>query len=275
MRTFNIIVSKHFAVKSKLGEVLKKTTSLDETLLADAAAKGAVWHQKGGKGKILHLRSIDVLVAPEDKINFYYDAKILSFPELTTAQCLYETPQYGIWHKPAGVLPQGTQYSDHTSLLRCVEKLKKTEVYLIHRLDRETEGLMIVGYSSEAAAKLSDLFQKNQITKTYQAIVLGEMEKGTRQTINESLDGKEAITHFEVLANKEGKSLLIVRIETGRLHQIRRHLDFISHPVMGDPKYGRGNKNRDGLKLLAKSLKFLDPWTRKTVEMSLPEDLSL
>jgi tRNA pseudouridine32 synthase/23S rRNA pseudouridine746 synthase len=134
---------------------------------------------------------------------------------------------------------------------------------------------MIVGYSSEAAAKLSDLFQKNQITKTYQAIVLGEMEKGTRQTINESLDGKEAVTHFEVLANKEGKSLLIVWIETGRLHQIRRHLDFIGHPVMGDPKYGRGNKNRDGLKLLAKSLKFLDPWTRKTVEMSLSEDLSL
>ncbi len=275
MRTYNINVSKYFTTKTKLGEVLQKSTSLSLEVLSDAAAKGAVWFQKAGKGKILRQRSTDVLVAPEDKVTLYYDPRVLSFPELTEAKCLYETPHYGIWLKQAGVLPQGTQVSDHTSLLRFVEIEKKKEAYLVHRLDRETEGLMIIGYSSEGAGKLSDLFQRNKITKTYQAIVKGEMERGHRQTITDSLDGKEAITHFEVLANGKGCSLLLIKIDTGRLHQIRRHLDIIGYPVMGDPKYGKGNKNREGLKLLAKSLNFIDPWTRQFVEMSVETDLSI
>lgn len=275
MRTFNINVSKYFTVKAKLGEVLQKSTSMSLEVLADAADKGGVWLQKGGKGKTLHSRSLDSLVSPEDKITLYYDARVLSFPNLTEAKCFHETPHYGIWLKVAGVLPQGTQVSDHTSLLRCVEKLKKQETYLIHRLDRETEGLMIIGYTSEGAAKLSDLFQKNKITKTYQAIVKGELGPGYKQTINELLDGKEAVTHFEVLLNRSGLSLLSIKIDTGRLHQIRRHLDFIGHPVMGDPKYGRGNKNKDGLKLLAKSLSFIDPWSKKLVEIAVETDLSI
>jgi len=275
MRTFNIHVSKYFTSKTKLGEVLHKVTSIPQDALAQAAIKGAVWIQKNGKGKILRIRSIDSLVAPEDKINFYYDPRVLSFIEISEAKCIYECSHYGVWVKAPGVMPQGTQASDHTSLLRYVEKVKKKEVYLIHRLDRETEGLMIIGYTSEAAAKLGDLFQKNKIYKTYQAIVRGEIEQGRKQTINESLDGKEAITHIESLLKKDGKTLLSVSIETGRLHQIRRHLDFIDLPVMGDPKYGRGNKNRDGLKLLAKSLKFLDPWTNQTVDLCVESDLSL
>nr|MBA2405515.1 hypothetical protein [Bdellovibrionales bacterium] len=165
MKTFNILVSKYFTAKTKLGEVLQKATSLKIEALADAAAKGAVWHQRNGKGKILRVRSLDLIVSPDDKITFYYDPKILSFPELTSAQCLYETTHYGIWLKAAGVLPQGTQVSDHTSLLRYVEKQKKKETYLIHRLDRETEGLMVIGYTSESAAKFSELFQNNKITK--------------------------------------------------------------------------------------------------------------
>ncbi len=275
MRTFNIIASKYVTEKTKLGDVLHKATSLAPDVLADAASKGAVWHQKLGKGKILRVRDLRVIINTADKLTLYFDPRILSYPELKSADCLHEGPHYGIWLKAAGVLPQGTQSGDHTSLLRFVEKKIKKEAYLVHRLDRETEGLMIIGYSSEGAAKLGELFQKNKITKTYQAIVLGELERGLTQTINESLDGKEAVTHFEVLANKDNMSLLTLKIETGRLHQIRRHLEFIKHPVMGDPKYGKGNKNRDGLKLLAKSLSFVDPWTLEDVKIELDSNLSL
>lgn len=274
MRTFNIIVSKYFTEKTKLGEVLHKATKLELDVLNDAVAKGALWHQRLGKGKILKLRNFQALIDPSDKLTLYYDPRILSYPLLKEATCLYETPYYGVWLKAAGVLPQGTQTGDHTSLLRYVERQRKKEVYLVHRLDRETEGLMIIGYTSEAAGKLGDLFQKNKITKTYQAVVLGEIERGHIQTINHSLDGKEAVTHIEVLANGNGTSLLNVKIDTGRLHQIRRHLEFISHPVMGDPKYGRGNKNRDGLKLLAKSLSFIDPWTQENVSVVLDTSLT-
>ena len=275
MKTYNINVSKYFAVKTKLSEVLQKSIRMPLELISDAADKGAIWLQKGGKGKILRTRSADVIVAPEDKITVYYDEKILAMPTLAKAECLYETTHYGIWFKASGVLPQGTQASDHTSLLRYVEKQKNKETYLIHRLDRETAGLMIIGYTSEGAAKLSDLFQKNNIIKTYQAVVKGQIERGLRETISDALDGKEAVTHFEVLANSENRSLLEVKIDTGRLHQIRRHLDLIGFPVMGDPKYGTGNKNRQGLKLLAKSLNFVDPWTKKSVQLALDFDLTL
>jgi tRNA pseudouridine32 synthase/23S rRNA pseudouridine746 synthase len=144
-----------------------------------------------------------------------------------------------------------------------VEVTKKKETFLVHRLDRETEGLTLIAYTSEGAAKLSALFQENRIKKTYEAVVLGTMTPGRKETINASLDDKEAITHFEVLDSSEDFSLLRIEIETGRLHQIRRHLDHIGHPVMGDPKYGKGNKNREGLKLKATSLSLKDPWEKK------------
>ncbi len=275
MRTYHVLVSKFSADKIKLGEVLNKATSLSLEVLADAAAKGALWHQRGGKGKILKLRNLHVQVMPLDKLILYFEPKILSLPELSSAECLLENERYGVWNKLAGVLPQGTQTGDHTSLIRYVEKIKKKDVFLVHRLDRETEGLMIIAYTSEAAARLSELFLKNKIQKTYIAVVKGVLPKGKKETINESLDGKEAITHFEVLEVKENTSLLSIKIDTGRLHQIRRHLNFINHPVMGDPKYGHGNKNREGLKLLASSLEFIDPWSREIVKVSLPNSLSI
>jgi tRNA pseudouridine32 synthase/23S rRNA pseudouridine746 synthase len=275
MKTYQILVAKHFPTKARLVEVLQKSTNLNQEILCEATNKGAVWLQKKGQGKILRIRSPDSFVSPEDKLTFYYDSRVLSYPELSFAQSVLESNQYGVWLKDAGVMPQGTQTGDHTSLLRYVEKLKKSEVYLIHRLDRETEGLMIIGYTPEAARKLSELFQKNKIKKTYQAIVKGELQIGFKQSIQDSLDGKEALTHFEVLDCKEGESLLTIEIETGRMHQIRRHLEGIGYPIMGDPKYGKGNKNREGLKLIAKSLEFIDPWTLKDINVSLDRTISL
>jgi tRNA pseudouridine32 synthase/23S rRNA pseudouridine746 synthase len=95
--------------------------------------------------------------------------------------------------------------------------------------------------------------------------VLGELPKGEKASINYSLDDKKALTHYEVIDSRKNLSLLTIQIDTGRLHQIRRHMDHIGHPVMGDPKYGKGNKNKEGLKLMAKGLSFVDPWNGKTV----------
>jgi tRNA pseudouridine32 synthase/23S rRNA pseudouridine746 synthase len=250
-------------------------TPLNPHELGEAAAKGAVWIQKGGKGKILRIRELNTTVLPQDIIQLFFDPKVLKIPELTLLECLHDNENYSIWIKPAGAVPQGSQTGDHASVLRYVEKLKNKEVYLVHRLDRETFGLMIIGHHSKSAALLSDLFQQNKIVKVYEAIVLGELERGLTGTITASLDDKEAITHYESMGNKNGKSLLKVTIETGRLHQIRRHLDHIGHPVMGDPKYGKGNKNREGLKLVAFSLSFTDPWTKKNVVYGLSDHLQL
>jgi tRNA pseudouridine32 synthase/23S rRNA pseudouridine746 synthase len=261
--------------KQTLGDFLLKITKLTSIELVEAAMKGAVWIQRKGQGKILRIRLLSEPVNSHDIIQLNYDPKVLKLPDVTHLENLYEDENYGVWIKPAGVVPQGSQASDHASVLRYVELKKKKEVFLVHRLDRETQGLMLVAYNSKSAAYLSDLFAKNAIKKEYEAIVLGTIAPGRKETINASLDDKEAITHFSVMDSNERCSLLKVFIETGRLHQIRRHLDFIGHPIMGDPKYGKGNKNREGLKLVASRLTFQDPWIKKTQDFSLPEHLSL
>lgn len=275
MKVYKTIVAKHFPSKTTLGEVLQKVTSLPADIVKLLSLQGAVWLQRGGKGKILRARDPSMILDLTDSVTLYYDTKIVSLPEYKNPVCLEENKNYGVWIKPSGIMSQGTQTGDHTSILRAVEKIKQKEVYLVHRLDRETEGLMLIGYNPQAAALLGDLFQHNKVKKTYQAVVLGDLERGGKETISASLDGKPAVTHFEVLANSPKVSLLKVEIETGRLHQIRRHLDHIGHPVMGDPKYGKGNKNRQGLKLLAHSIAFIDPWDKNSRSWILNYDLSV
>lgn len=256
-----------------LREALTKRTKLSVEQLSEGAMKGALWLQHK-KGKTLRVRSLDIKVTAQDTISLFYDPKVLRLPPLKSARCLFENLHYGVWVKEAGVVPQGTQTGDHASLLRYIEIQKKKEVYLVHRLDRETAGLMVFAYDSETAAYLSELFQKNLVKKEYEAIVLGEMPLGHKQTIDVSLDDKKAISHIEVLDSRAGQSLIKVRLDTGRFHQIRRHLEHIGHPVIGDPKYGKRNKNREGLKLLARSLAFNDPKTKEIVEFRLDEGLS-
>lgn len=275
MKVYKSQVKKHFSQRTTLGEFLMKLTPLTPVQLGDAANKGAVWIQRKSKGKVLRIRTLKETIDPEDTVQIFYDPKVLKLPEASDIEAVFENENYGVWIKPPGVVPQGSQSSDHASLLRYVEKIRGKEVYLVHRLDRETEGLMIVAYTSKAAAYFSDLFQKNLIHKEYEAIVLGELPQGHKQTISASLDDKEAISHIESMKCQNGKSLLRVRIETGRLHQIRRHLDFIGHPIMGDPKYGKGNKNREGLKLRASVLAFQDPWDKVQRVFKLPDQLSL
>ena len=170
-------------------------------------------------------------------------------------------------------MSQGNQFGDHMSILRIIEKQlhNKREVFPVHRLDRETSGLIIVAHNKKMAATLSSLFQTQQIQKNYQAIVLGEIEESG--TIDRALDKKKAVTHFKrINFNQETNcSLIDIRLETGRTHQIRRHCDSIGHPIMGDPKYGVGNKNREGLQLIAYKLIFNCPIEHQEITIELAE----
>lgn len=272
MRTFKALVSKYFPTKTSALEVLVRISKLNEEILVDAAEKGAVWLQKG-KGKILRLRNLSEDLEPTDTITLNYDFRVLSIKTLAEATCLFENAHYGVWLKPSGIVTQGTQAGDHSSLLRYVEKSKNAPVFLIHRLDRETEGLVIFSYHQESAKYFSQLFSENRIKKIYQAVVMGlPHDKGE---INFSLEGKEALTLYKRVESNERHSLVEVEIKTGRLHQIRQHFDMIGHPVLGDPKYGKGNKNKDGLKLIAYSLQFKDPFDGQKKNFTSPNSLRL
>jgi tRNA pseudouridine32 synthase/23S rRNA pseudouridine746 synthase len=252
-------------------DFLATRTCLSKTKIKDAMNKGAVWLKRNGRMK--RLRKASAPLAAGDHIELHYDERLLSIspPE---AYLISDRKHYSVWFKPAGLMAQGTMFGDHCSLMRRAELFFRNArpVFLVHRLDREAEGIMLLAHSSGAAAKLSSLFQKNEIMKRYRATVLGNpAEKGKEGSIALPLDGKEALTEYEVRSYDQAANTSVVNvlIRTGRLHQIRRHFDMMGFPVMGDPKYGKGNKNKEGMKLTAVSLRFTCPFSHREVEFTV------
>ncbi|RJX35550.1 MAG: RluA family pseudouridine synthase [Desulfurivibrio sp.] len=246
-------------------ELLARKTGLAKGRIKDAMTKGAVWLKKR-QGKLQRLRRATAAVKPGDQLAIHYDASLLALVP-PRARCVSDQGHYSVWEKPAGLLAQGTQYGDHCSLLRQAELFftPPRPVFLVHRLDREAAGLMLIAHSREAASRLSLLLQRNLIAKRYQVQVLGNMASRPGKRIDLPLDGKAAVTEYEAIAYDPvtNTSKVMVRIHTGRLHQIRRHFALIGHPVMGDPRYGIGNKNQEGLQLKADQLIFICPFAKQ------------
>ena len=133
--------------------------------------------------------------------------------------------------KPAGVPTQPPRDRAAISLEEIL-RIEYREIYLVHRLDTPTSGVVVFARNRAAAARLSALFASRAIRKTYLAVVAGEIHDEV--TIDSPIDGKEAIT----IVRPRGGSLVEAEILTGRTHQIRVHLASIGHPVAGDRRYG-------------------------------------
>ncbi len=165
---------------------------------------------------------------------------------------------------------------------------------IIHRLDKDTSGLIIVAKNTRTLAALTEQMQRREVVKRYLALVVGSMplDQGSidapigrdprhrQQMAITAVGSREARTHFRVLQRfPHGHSLLLLQLETGRTHQIRVHLKAIGHPIVGDPVYGPGRKGQDlTLKrpfLHAYQLKFTHPTTNVVLELEapLPADL--
>jgi 23S rRNA pseudouridine1911/1915/1917 synthase len=157
---------------------------------------------------------------------------------------------------------------------------------VVHRLDRDTSGLMVLAKGEPAYSRLVEMLSARLVERLYRALVVGEglPETGTIDSpVGRDPDtpilmaagvGKPAITHFEVLAEAAGHTMLRVRLETGRTHQIRVHLSAIGYPVYADPLYGAPVSDRR-LWLHAEQLSFQHPVSGKALEFrsGLPEDL--
>jgi len=160
---------------------------------------------------------------------------------------------------------------------------------IVHRLDRDTSGLLVVARSDQAFQRLQDLVRRREVERSYTALVRGRprswagrieapIGRDRHDPTRRSLDTdspREAITHFEVERLVAGHALLAVRLETGRTHQIRVHLAAIGLPVLGDPVYGVPDLGLRRQFLHASSLAFEHPLTGERVETvsALPQDL--
>jgi RluA family pseudouridine synthase len=199
-------------------------------------------------------------VSDKDRISIVEDV-----PELVI---LKETPDWVAVSKAPGMPTQPTR----DRKLRSLEELLRMRygtIYLVHRIDTGTSGVVVFARSREAAARLSSLFASREIRKTYLAVAEGSIDR--EQVIESPIGGKDAHTVVRPLKQLEGATLLEAEIRTGRMHQIRIHLKSIERPVVGDRRYGSTMRAKRPL---------LHAWKLEheelgTLEAPVPEDMSL
>ena len=179
--------------------------------------------------------------------------------------------------KPAGLVTAPTPEASRGDLLDQLGN-KFGEVYLVHRLDLPTSGLLVFARTREANKKLGDAFKLHDVDREYRAVAVGEV---AAQTIDRPIDRRRAVTHIAPVEALPGATIVSCRLETGRTHQIRIHLAGIGHPVAGDRAHGgeveRAFRPRPPrLALHACVLGFAHPATGERVrwESPLPADLA-
>ena len=191
---------------------------------------------------------------------------------------LYEDECLVFINKPAGIVVQQRMHEPDEPFLHDLVNQRLGPVYLMQRLDRGTSGVMFFSKRSDLNVRLTRQFERKRIRKRYLAIAEGELAE--KQTIDAPIaragaikfavreGGKRAITHVEPVETHETGSLVAIRLETGRTHQIRVHLAAIGHPLAGDWLYGERNAARPMLH--AAELEMTHPLTNEPLRVAAP-----
>lgn len=202
---------------------------------------------------------------------------------------VYEDKEVVVLEKPAGLLSVETDFEKELTVHAILkQRLKGRQVFPVHRLDRETSGIMLFAYTEFSRDALKDQFEQRLIDKTYMAVVEGSLTppQGTWQSyleedsfyrVSSTIDaerGKLAITHYNVIKSNRRYSLLNLKLETGRKNQLRVHCADAGYPIAGDSKYGAGTDPADRLCLHAHRIVFGHPRTGKSFIFESPAPLS-
>ena len=204
---------------------------------------------------------------------------------------LYEDNHLLVVIKPANI-PTCSDISNDKDLLSILKDYLKNKynkpgnVYLglVHRLDRPTEGIMVFAKTSKAASRLSDQIRKNELNKTYYAVIenipkkedtlidyLYKDEKTNTSYVTNETKGKQAILKYQLISTKNNLSLVKINLLTGRHHQIRVQFSTRNYPLYGDHKYNKNfiNNNKENLALIAACLSFYHPITKELLNFNI------
>ena len=155
--------------------------------------------------------------------------------ELPDLEILREEADWIAVNKPAGMATQPMRERSQRSLEELL-RVKYREIYIVHRIDTQTSGVVVVARTRAAAARLSELFASREIRKTYLAVIEGSIDR--ELTIESPIGGKDAHTTVRPLKHLGDTTLIAAEIRTGRTHQIRVHMKSVERPVVGDRRYG-------------------------------------
>ena len=238
-------------------------------------------------------------VKENDEINIEEDipkeTKIVA--QDISVEVIYEDNDIIVVNKPKGLVVHPGNGNEDGTLVNAMMNICKDSLSgiggeirpgIVHRLDKDTSGVLIIAKNDSAHINLSEQIKNHEVEKNYIALVRGNV-KANEATINMPIgrslkdrkkmcvrkDGKNAVTHFKVLKRYNNYTLLEVKIETGRTHQIRVHLSEIGYPIIGDYIYSNG-KNEFGIEgqcLHSHNIKFKHPITYKNMDLTadLPE----
>ena len=244
----------------------------------------------GKKQKVAYKINTDdvVTVVPEEIKEISIDAEDIPI------NVIYEDNDIIVVNKPKGMVVHPANGNYNGTLVNAIMGMCKETLSgiggelrpgIVHRLDKDTSGLLIIAKNDKAHVKMSDQIKNHEVKKTYIALVRGVIKENEatidmpigrstsdRKKMAVNKEGKNAITHIKVLKRYDKYTLLQVNIETGRTHQIRVHLSYIGYPIIGDTTYSNG-KNEFGVVgqcLHAKSLEFKHPITGKEMKLEAP-----
>lgn len=229
----------------------------------------------------------EVLPGSEVLVNLARPFVTFSHPRM---QLVYEDDDIIVVNKGYGLLSMGTPSAtrDVTAYSLLKEYVKRVnpinKIFIIHRLDRDTSGLMMFAKTQEAKEAMQHNWNNMVLERRYVAVVEGVMEEDSgvvrsylEQTsryevysTHEEGKGQLAVTRYKVLGRGGGYSLVEFSLDTGRKNQIRVHAHDLGHPIVGDRKYGAGSSPIHRLALHARTLRFAHPITRKDMNFELP-----
>ena len=209
-------------------------------------------------------------------------------------EIIYEDSDIIVVNKPKGMVVHPANGNPDGTLVNAIMNICKDSLSgiggeirpgIVHRIDKDTSGLLIIAKNDKAHINLSEQIKNREITKKYVALVRGVIKENNatidmpigrsdkdRKKMAVRKDGKNAVTHFDVIERYEGYTYLDIKIDTGRTHQIRVHLAEIGYPIVGDGVYSNGRNpfNVIGQMLHAKSLEFKHPITGETLRLEAP-----
>ncbi|MGR3973207.1 MAG: RluA family pseudouridine synthase [Candidatus Rhabdochlamydia sp.] len=194
---------------------------------------------------------------------------------------VYEDRYLAVIDKPEGLLSVATAKEEERTALSILKKRLGKPVHAVHRLDRDTSGLMMFAYTPEVKDLMKKQFELHEVNRHYAALIEGHLleKQGTWKSylqedanykVYSSSHGQLAITHYEVVGEKPTFSCLRLSLETGRKNQIRVHTSDAGHPIIGDEKYGAKNNAFHRLCLHAFKLEFTHPVSGKKLSFQVP-----